>query len=65
MQRVLTYNPALDNAKRNLQHYFRLIASKTDLRWDGDNEAEVADIADYLFDAVLAELEAREKEKGA
>ena len=38
-------------AKHLLVHYFRLIAQRADIRWDGDNDAEIEDVVDLIIEA--------------
>ena len=51
---AVTYNT--DKAKELLQHYFRVVAEEAGVRWDSDNNSEVADIVDYIMRAVDAKI---------
>lgn len=42
-------------AKELLVHYMRLIAKKSGVGWDSDNEYEVAEIVDALIEAAASE----------
>jgi hypothetical protein len=53
------YNPAqesADKAKELLRHYFRVVAKEAGVNWDSDNNSEVADIVDYIMQAVDARI---------
>jgi hypothetical protein len=41
-----------NQAKRTLQHYFRMIAKNAGVHWDSDNDAEVEEIIDNLMSEV-------------
>lgn len=46
-----------ENAKKLLVYYFRLIALKAGIRWDYENEAEVASLVDNIFDEIEDSIE--------
>ncbi len=46
----------MEDAKRLLTHYFRMVWEKAGLKWDSDNDAEVEDIIDYLADGIKKEV---------
>jgi hypothetical protein len=48
-------------AKQLLQHYFRLLAEKADLRWDSDNDNEVGDIVDLIIEAAREGMQEKEE----
>lgn len=44
-----------NNARRVLAHYFQTIFNQTGLKWDNDNEAEIAGIVEDIVTAVTGE----------
>lgn len=44
---------AEEKAKEYFQHYFKLIADRAGVRWDSDNDAEVAAAVEYVIDAAV------------
>lgn len=44
-------------AARLLSYYFRLIAKKSGVNWDSDNDAEVAQIIEEILDAAADHAE--------
>jgi len=52
-------------AKDLLTHYFRLIAGKTGIYWDANNDAEVEAIVDEIIEAAKAEIVALQRQARA
>jgi len=48
-------NQNQERAKSLLVHYFRLLAKKSGVYWDSDNDSEVGDIVDFIISATLQE----------
>jgi hypothetical protein len=40
-----------ERAARLLKHYFRLIAQKSGIKWDSDNDSEIEQIVEAILDA--------------
>jgi hypothetical protein len=45
-------NKNFDKAAHNLIYYFRLCAKSSGTNWDSDNDAEVMEILEYIYDGV-------------
>ena len=43
-------------ARRLMQHYFKLVAERAGVKWDHDNVAEIGDLVDLLIDAAKEEM---------
>lgn len=41
-----------NEARRLLIYYFRLLARETEVNWDSDNDAEVGEIIDCIFEEI-------------
>lgn len=53
-----------EEAKRYFLYYFRLIAEKSGMNWDSDNDAEIETAVDLIIDAAKEEQETEEKRYG-
>ncbi len=51
----------IQKAKSTLVWYFRMLAQKAGIQWDGDNEAEVEDIVDDVLRAASWETDEKIK----
>lgn len=46
-----------EKAKEYFQHYFRLLARKSGMKWDSDNDGEIAAAVEHLIDAAVERIE--------
>lgn len=53
-----------EEAKRTLKFYFRLLAEKSGMNWDSDNDAEIEASVDLIIDAAKEEQDLEEKRYG-
>lgn len=58
-------NPHRDKAVSLLQHYFRMIGEKSDMKWNADLDLEVGQIVDEIFAAAAVELDRLLAERAA
>lgn len=54
-----------EEAKRTLKFYFRLLAEKSGINWDSDNDAEIEAAVDLIIDAAKEERDLEEKRYGS
>ncbi len=47
-----------EQAKEYFQHYFRLLASRAGVKWDSDNDAEIAAAVEYVIAAAVDRVRA-------
>ena len=52
-------NGNFEKASQDLVYYFRLLAKKSGVNWDSDNDAEVSFIIENIFDGMIEEIEER------
>ncbi|MBN1485311.1 MAG: hypothetical protein JXA37_11380 [Chloroflexia bacterium] len=52
----------IDYAKRIFKHYFRLLAEKSGVLWDWENESEIDEAVESLVKAALDRVYAHLKE---
>lgn len=53
-----------EEAKRYFLYYFRLLAEKSGMNWDSDNDAEIEAAVDLIIDAAKEESELEERRFG-
>lgn len=54
-----------EEAKKYFLYYFRLLAEKSGVHWDSDNDTEIEAAVDLIIDAVKEERETEEKRYGS
>jgi hypothetical protein len=54
-----------NQAKKYLVYYFRLLAKKSGVGWDSDNEGEIAMIVDFILAAAADEVRAQKDDGDA